>query len=272
MTSVADILRYMETVAPKSMKMDWDNVGLLCGSKNAPVTKILVALDPFEAVCQEAADWGAELIVTHHPIIFQAMKSITDDTSIGRSILQLCRHGIAAINAHTNLDQAPGGVNDVLARTLGLENIEVINACGVDENGNEWGLLRCGEVTEQPLDTFLSHVKVALGCEGLRYVDGGKPVRKVAVGGGSCAGGMLDALKAGCDTFVTADIKYNQFWDASDLGLNLIDAGHFHTENPVVAILAEKLQAAFPDVKVKISEKHRDCMKFYCFSPRLVLK
>ena len=263
MTTVADILKFMEAIAPLTMKMDWDNVGLLCGRRNAEVTKLLVALDPFEHVCKEAADWGAELIVTHHPIIFQAMKAVTDDTSIGRSILQLCRYCIAAINAHTNLDQAPGGVNDVLARTLGLQDIQVINACGVDEDGQEWGLLRSGEVDEQSLDAFLSHVKATLGCQGLRYVDGGKPVRKVAVGGGSCASGMLDALAAGCDTFVTADIKYNQFWDARDLGLNLIDAGHFQTENPVVYVLAEKLKAAFPEIEVKISESHRDCMKFY---------
>ena len=245
------------------VKMDWDNVGLLCGSKNTPVTKILVALDPFEQVVQEAADWGAELMITHHPLIFQPTKSVTDETSIGRSIIRLCRHGISAINAHTNLDQAPGGVNDVLAQTLGLQDIQVINACGVDEDGNQWGLLRCGEVKEQSLDAFLATVKEKLGCQGLRYVDGGKPVQKVAVGGGSCASGMPEALAAGCDTFVTADIKYNQFWDASDLGLNLIDAGHFATENPVVAVLTRKLQATFPDVEVKISEKHRDCMKFY---------
>ena len=263
MTTVADILKFVENLAPRAMKMDWDNVGLLCGSKATPVTKVLVALDPFEAVCQEAADSGAEVIVTHHPIIFQAMKAITEDTSIGRSILTLCHHGISAINAHTNLDCAPGGVNDVLARTLGLENIGVIDPSGVDENGNEWGLLRCGDVAEQQLEDFLAVVKDRLGCGGLRYVDGGKAVRKVAVGGGSCASGMLDALAAGCDTFVTADIKYNQFWDAQDLGLNLIDAGHFATENPVVAVLAEKIAAAFPEVEVKISEKHDDCMKFY---------
>ncbi len=263
MTTVADILQYMDTLAPRYMKMDWDNVGLLCGSRTAPVTKILVALDPFEGVCQEAAEWGAELIVTHHPLIFQALKSITDETSIGRGIQILCRNGISAINAHTNLDCAPGGVNDVLAARLGLQNIQVISPAGTNEEGIPYGLLRCGEVGEQALDDFLADVQVALGCEGLRYVDGGKPVRKVAVGGGSCAGAMLEALHAGCDTFVTADIKYNQFWDAKDLGLNLIDAGHFHTENPVVAVLAEKLQAAFPNVEVKISENHADCMKFY---------
>lgn len=263
MITVADVLAYVETIAPPYMKENWDNVGLLCGSKGAPVTKILVALDPFEHVCREAAEWGAELIVTHHPIIFQPMKSVTDSTSIGRSILYLCRHGISAINAHTNLDCAPGGVNDVLARTLRLENIQVISPAGTNEDGLPYGLLRCGEVAEQPLEDFLSDVQVALGCHGLRYVDGGKPVHKVAVGGGSCAGGMLEALDAGCDTFVTADIKYNQFWDAQELGMNLIDAGHFCTENPVVAVLAEKLQTAFPNIEVKISEKHRDCMKFY---------
>ena len=263
MTTVAEILQYIESVAPAYMKEHWDNVGLLCGSRSTPVTKILVALDPFEHVCQEAADWGAELIVTHHPIIFQPMKSVTDETSIGRGIILLCRHGISAINAHTNLDCTPGGVNDVLASCLGLQDIQVISPAGTNEEGQPYGLLRCGNVAEQPLDAFLSYIKTQLDCKGLRYVSSGKPVNKVAVGGGSCAGAMLDALAAGCDTFVTADVRYNQFWDANDLGLNLIDAGHFQTENPVIPVLAAKIAAAFPDVEVKISETHADCMKFY---------
>ena len=263
MATVNDILTYLETLAPRSMKMDWDNVGLLCGSRKQEVTKVLVALDPFEGVCQEAAAWGAQLIVTHHPLIFRALKSITDDTSIGRSIQLLCREGISAINAHTNLDCAPGGVNDRLAATLGLSDIEVIDPMGTDENGVEWGLLRKGTVQEQTLSDFLPTVKAALGCEGLRYVDGGKPVCKVAVGGGACASELMDAYWAGCDTFVTSDVKYNQFWDARDLGLNLIDAGHFCTENPITACLAERIAAKFPDAEVKISETHRDCMKFY---------
>ena len=263
MATVADILQYVESLAPRYMKMDWDNVGLLCGSRSRTVTKVLVALDPFEGVCREAADWGAELIVTHHPIIFTPLKAVTDETSIGRSIQLLCAKGISAINAHTNLDCAPGGVNDRLAAALGLQQSRVIAPMGTDDAGREWGLLRCGTVQEQPLSDFLAQVKTALHCDGLRYVDGGTSVRKVAVGGGSCADGMLEALDAGCDTFVTADVKYNQFWDARDLGLNLIDAGHFHTENPVTAFLAEKISAAFPDVQVKISETHSDCVKFY---------
>ena len=257
MATVADILQFIETLAPRSMKMDWDNVGLLCGSKSAQVTKVLVALDPFEDVCREAAETGAQLIVTHHPLIFQAPKSITDETSLGRCIMQLCRNGISAINAHTNLDQAPGGVNDILAAKLGLEHVEIINPReGV-------GLMRRGDVAEQSLENFLALVKERLGCDGLRYVSGGKPVHKVAVGGGSCASGILEVKAAGCDTFVTADIKYNQFWDAQDLGINLIDAGHFHTENPVVAVLADKIAAAFPEIQVEISKTHTDCMKYY---------
>ena len=97
MTTVGDILAYLETIAPPELKMDWDNVGLLCGSKNRRVNKILVALDPFEHVCKEAAAWGAELIVTHHPLIFSAPREVTDETSVGRCIQLLCAH-FAALN------------------------------------------------------------------------------------------------------------------------------------------------------------------------------
>ena len=257
MTYVSDILDFVETLAPRSMAMDWDNVGLLCGSKSAPVTKVLVALDPFEHVCKEAADWGAQVIVTHHPLIFRPLSNITDETAIGRGLRTLIKQDISAINAHTNLDQAPGGVNDVLANTLGLENIRIINP------RDGFGLLRMGQVWETSLADFLGAVKKALHCEGLRYVDGGKPVRNVAVGGGACGDCWKEALDAGCDTFVTSDVKYNQFWDAHDCGLNLIDAGHFHTENPATAVLAEKIAGAFPEIEVKISETHSDCMKYY---------
>lgn len=263
MTTVNDILKFIETLAPKSMKESWDNVGLLCGSTKQPVHKILVALDPFESVCKEAADWGADLLVTHHPVIFQPAKAVTDDDGVGRALLQLIRSGISAINAHTNLDCAPGGVNDVLAAKLGLVDTAVMNPKGVDDEGRPWGLLRHGFVETQNLQDFLAHVKDALDCNGLRYVEGSTSVHHVAVGGGSCAGALREVADLGCDTFVTADVRYNQFWDAKELGINLIDAGHFCTENPVVSVLAEKLQAAFPHIEVKISKNHVDCMKFY---------
>ena len=262
MRTVGDILKFVETLAPRSMKESWDNVGLNCGRMDRPVTKILVALDPFTHVCRDAKELGADLLVTHHALIWKP-GFITDMDTQGRNTLFLIENGIAHINAHTNLDQAPGGVNDVLAETLGLTNVAVLNPNGTDDQGRPWGLIHIGDVEEQPLDTFLETVKSKLHCQGLRYVDGGKSVRKVAVGGGSCSGAMNEVAQAGCDTFVTADVKYNGFWDAMDLELSLIDAGHFHTENPVVAVLAEKIAAAFPDIQVEISKTHRDCIKYY---------
>ena len=261
MTTVADILHFIETLAPTYMKMDWDRVGLNCGHMDAPVTKILLALDPFDEVCQEAKAMGAELLVTHHTLIWTP-DFVTDQDSTGRRTLFLIENGIAHINAHTNLDCAPGGVNDTLAETLGLSDVQVLNPTGTDEIGRPYGLLRYGYVSEQSLEDFLSDVRFALGCEGLRYVNSGKSVQKIAVGGGACAGALEEVVRAGCDTFVTADVKYNQFRDAFDMGLNLIDAGHFHTEAPVIAVLAKKISGAFPDIQVKISEKHGDVMKF----------
>ena len=254
MATVADILKYIESIAPPYMAESWDNVGLLCGRKEKPVSRILVALDPFNTVIREAIDLGADLIVTHHPLIFRdKLMAINEDTPTGESLLTLMENGIAAINAHTNLDLAPGGVNDILAAKLGLQNVTILNPEGVNEAGEPYGLLRSGTVGKQ-----------ALGCQGLRYVDGGKPVSRVAVGGGSCADGMYEVAAAGCDTFVTADVKYNQFRSAFELGLNLIDAGHFHTENPTMPILAEKLRAAFPETEVIFSANHTDCMNFFC--------
>ena len=256
MTTVQDILQFIESVAPPALKLEGDNVGLLCGRADQEVKTVLVALDPFPSVCREAVAENADLLVTHHPIIHGSITSVTDQTTFGQAILVLAAHGISAVNAHTNLDCADGGVNDTLAAKLGLADIQKITA-------DPYSLLRQGLVESQALEDFLAKVKSNLGCEGLRYADGGKAVHKVAVGGGSCGSELAAVAQAGCDTFVTADVKYNQFWDAKMLGINMIDAGHFHTENPVVAVLAEKIQAAFPGVQVKISKNHADCMKFY---------
>ena len=262
MTTVKDILDFIETIAPTYMKEDWDRVGLNCGRLDRPVTTVLVALDPFEDVCQEAQELGAELLVTHHALLWNP-GFITDETAQGRNTLFLIENNIAVINAHTNLDCAPGGVNDILAARLGLTDISVIEPKGTDPQGRPYGLLRQGTVASQGLYSFMESVKKALGCQRLKYVDGGKPVSRVAVGGGACGSELLQAVQAGCDTFVTSDVKYNQFWDARELGLNLIDAGHFHTENPVCVYLTEKLREAFPELTVAMSAWHSDCANFY---------
>ena len=258
MTTVKDIMQFMESVAPQSKKESWDNVGLLCGREDKEVRTVLIALDPFEDTASEAVEIGAELIFTHHPLIFRPLPSITDNTAIGRTIFTLVRHDISAFCAHTNLDIAPEGVNQQLAKALGLEDITVIDSCSPG-----WGLLRQGTVKEQSLEAFLSHVKQSLNAPGLRYASAGRKVHQVAVGGGACGEEWPAALQAGCDTFVTSDVRYNDFWDARDAGLNIIDAGHFYTENPVCGYLKDILSAAFPEINVVISQKHGDCMKFY---------
>lgn len=254
--TVSELLGWLEQQAPRSLMLDWDNGGLLCGSTDTEVTSVLISLDPFEAACREAAVMGAQVLLTHHPLIFRPVKSVTDRDPVGQCLMLLIQNGICAVNAHTNLDRADGGVNDVLAEALGLAGVEVLDPAGMR-------LLRAGQVPEMPLKAFLSQVKEALSCDGLRYVDAGRPVRRVAVGGGACADMIEDAIAAGCDTMVTADVKYNGFWDARDLGLNLIDAGHFQTENPVCAALARRLREAFPDLTVNVSKNHADCIKFF---------
>lgn len=262
MTTVYDIVRFMEFIAPQSKKESWDNVGLLCGRKDKQVTTILVALDPFEDVAEEAVKLGADLIVTHHPLIFHPLYSLTDDTAIGRTAATLLRHDIAAFSAHTNLDIAPQGVGSCLARALGLEDISVIEPIEKTADG-VWGLLHMGTVAPQSLNDFLAHVKRALQAPAVRYAPASEKVHRVAVGGGACADEWKSAFAAGCDTFVTADARYNDFWDARDAGLTLIDAGHFYTENPVCTYLQRILQEAFPEIRVVLSQVHRDCMKFY---------
>lgn len=262
MATVADILAFIEEIAPPYIKEHWDNVGLNCGWSGQEVKKILVALDPFANVCKEAYEIGADLLVTHHALIWEH-GFINDTTDQGRNTLFLIQNNIAHINAHTNLDCAPDGVNDQLARRLGLSQIEVIDPHGEDSQGRPWGLMRMGETDISSLHDFLHHVKDCLHCDGLRFVDSGNPVHHVAVGGGACAGEMQHAIDAGCDTFVTADVRYNQFWDAKSAGINLIDAGHFHTEDPVCDYLAEQLQEAFPEIEVIRSVSHRDCAEFF---------
>ena len=262
MQTVQEIERALLELAPYAMKEEWDNVGLLCGRSGQEVRRVLVALDPFCAVAEEAAAVGAQLLVTHHPLIFRPAKSVTDRDPVGRALLFLIEHGISAVNLHTNLDSVPGGVNDVLAEALGLREIGVLSPAGRDSRGREYGLGRWGVTEPCTLPAFLERVRDALGCGGIRYADGGREVRRVAVGGGACGEFLRTALDLGCDTFVTADLKYNDFADARDLGLNLIDAGHFPTENPVCAVMADFLRARFQDLEVLVSETHRDVVRF----------
>ena len=260
--AVRDIFQFVDSIAPFETQEGFDNAGFLVGRAGGQVSKILVSLDITEQVVEEAAELGAQLIVSHHPVIFGGVQAVTDQTVTGRVLLGLAEKGIAAICAHTNLDAVEGGVNDALALRLGLTGIGQLKQSGVDGQGRPYGIGRVGYVTEQPLYDFAMGVKRLLGANGLRLVDGGKPAHKVAVGGGACAGMLEDVLAQGCDTFVTSDVKYNHFLDAKAQGLNLIDAGHFPTENVVCPTLRDWLAQRFPQVSVIVSSRHHEVFSY----------
>lgn len=255
MATVMDVYRFLDKKAPFSTQMSFDNAGFLVGHGDKEVHTILVALDITETVVEEAAQAGAELIVSHHPVIFFPAKHITDQDPSGRKLLALLEHNIAAICAHTNLDIAPGGVNDALAQALGLEQIGPFSEDGLGRIGIVSGALSA--------EAFAAQVKERLGANGVRFVDGGRPVCKVAVGGGACGDMGPAAIACGCDTFVTSDVKYHEFQEAEALGLNLIDAGHYPTENVVCPVLADWLLEGFPDVRVLLSHRHHEVFS-YC--------
>lgn len=255
MQTVREIEQALYDLAPKDGMMNGDNVGHLVGDPEEEVKHALIALDITESVVDEAAAKGCDLIISHHPVInsnWTPVQSVRCDTLKGRILTKLIRNNISAICMHTNLDVAPGGVNDRLAERLGLENVEVM----------ENGLIRTGCLSQpMALRDFAAFLKDALGCNGVRYSDAGKRVFKVAVGGGSCGDYEEEALCAGCDTFVTADLKYNQFLDARDI--NLVDAGHFPTEDPVCEVLIQYITAKFPELTAEKSASHREVIQYY---------
>lgn len=260
MPTVHEIEQALYDWAPRELAMDWDNVGLLVGSGAAEVRRVLVALDVTEWVADEAVERGAELIVAHHPVIncrWHEVQAVVDDNAQGRTLAKLIRNGVSAICMHTNLDAADGGVNEVLARALGLRELSPLN----EEKIGRVGTLE----REIRLEEFLSVVIKSLNAKGLRYRDGGRPVRRVAVGGGACGEYIDQALARGCDTFVTGDLKYHDFLDAN--GLNLIDAGHFETENPVCGAVIAYLAERFPPLEIVLSTSHRDVIQYHTMQP-----
>jgi len=260
MITVNDILKELFAFAPKELAEDYDNPGFLVGRGGSEVKKVIVALDITGDVVREAKEKGAELIVAHHPIIFNATKSVTDESVTGELVLRLAESGIAAICMHTNLDSAKDGVNDILASLLGLENGLPLDPCG----DGTVGLGRYGDCrTEMKLAEFLPLVCEKLSAEGLRYHDAGKSVRRLAVGGGSCGDYIAEAARLGCDTIVTADIKHNQFLEARELSINAIDAGHFETENIVCEKLLEVIRGKFPKLSVSIAESNTASASYF---------
>lgn len=243
MATVRDFYEYLNSIAPVETQEDWDNSGMLVGDMNAEVSKAVVVLDIDLWSVEKAKQLGANLIISHHPVIFRAMKSFTK----GSVPFELASSSINAICCHTPLDMADGGTNDTLAKLLGFEPYKTENT-----------LLRYADIPDTNAEVLAGLLADKLSTT-VRYADAGKPISRIAI----CTGGGASLLfEAGdIDAFITGDAKHNDFIDAVSAGISLFAAGHYETENPVAGVIAQKLSENFADTEV-IDIKQQNPIKF----------
>ena len=224
-----EIIDKIESFAPLEMACEGDNPGLMFGKKDKEIERVLVALDVDLGVIKEAKEKGADLILTHHPLMIDPIRQITETTPAGRCILELAEAGIALYSAHTNLDSAKGGLNDIFAEKLGISDTKPIEVTYTDENGKTYGIGRVGTIeNEMSLAEFAAFVCKAFDLPSTNYVgNGNAKIKAVAVCSGS-GGSLLSDVSA--DVYVTGDIKYSGARNAADIGQNLVIAGHYETE------------------------------------------
>ena len=236
--SLKQLCNIVNEMAPCYLAEEWDNVGLLVGRTEKEVKVVLCALDFSAEVLEQAKKNHADIVITHHPVIFRGIRRLTDGDWRNALLMDAVRNDIAVYSAHTNLDSAVGGVNDVLAGLLELENVEGLNG---SEDSVE-GIGRIGLLKEPvAFETFVKNVKRVLKLEHVTAVPAGRPVRKVAVCGGSGMDFLNNAVQAGADTYITGDVKYHEAQEALGKNINLIDGTHQATELPVVNEIADRL-------------------------------
>ena len=234
--------------------MDFDNPGLLVGGENTSVKTALLSLDITPDVIDEAILLGAQLIISHHPVIFTPLKKLTP----GTAPFMLVKSGITAICAHTNLDMAPGGVNECLAAKLKLKNVKPLVESNTGLPEALYG--KTGESFSP--EQFANFVKQSLNCGGLSYTEGCNEINTVGICGGGGAGYVYAAAEHGCQAFVTGESKHNILIDACNLGMTFVDAGHFYTEDVVIMPLIDKLKKQFKDVNFIKSKRMKCPVKF----------
>lgn len=245
-TTVADVMAILEAWAPPAWAEPWDNVGLQVGAPDRPAGRILVALEVTDAVLAEALAAGADLLVVHHPVIFRPLKALRWDSGGLRRLEQAVRAGLSIYAAHTNLDVAPGGTNDTLAQRLGLQDPAVLApAAGDPARGHG----RVGHLAAPcTLGQLAAAVQAALGAHAVRVAgDRERVVTRVAVSAGSGGAFIAAAARAGAQVLVAGDIDHHDAWDALDLGLCVVDPGHFATEQPVVEQVVRRLRQGLAD-------------------------
>lgn len=253
MPTVQEIYNYLDSKFPYCLQEDYDNSGIMvnCG-KN--IKKVIVSLDITNSVIDYAVSVGADLILSHHPVIFHPIKAVSYDTPV----YKLISSGISAISAHTNFDIADGGVNDELASKLGLQSVTPVfklSECNINGILRENYIGRMGTLLEEQTPAqFAAFVGDCLGNKPcVEYVDGRKPINKVAVGGGACGEFIFECKKNGIDAFVTGEAKHHELIYAAENGITLVAAGHYATECVALEKLAESVQEGFENLSIEVT-------------------
>lgn len=236
MAGVKEIYDYINSFAPFDSAMGFDNVGILVGDKNAGSKKVVVALDATADVLKEAYELGARIVVSHHPVIFHALKQLDSKSAP----FLAAKYGITVISAHTNLDIASGGVNDSLAETAGVI---------IDERFPEECALLGHLENRMTCREFAESVKKSLGLAGLRFTDNGRSIQKILVACGAGGDSVVLADELGADAVLTGEIKHNYIMYANDNRIAVFDAGHFGSEGLIIPKLLNKLSERFPDTE-----------------------
>ena len=244
--TVKELKAYLEEWMAPTVPEEWDNDGIMVsGDTAARVSRVLLTLDITDGAVEYAVGNGFDTVLSHHPMIFSKLSSVTDEAPVSRRVLRLLRAGVSALSYHTRLDAAHGGVNDVLASLIGLENVRPAGE-------GELAIPRVGTVTDTSAADFASRVKAALGAPFVLYADGGKPIRQVFLVGGEGKDFLPAAQRAGADLFLAGRIGYHSLTDAAMGGMTVMEAGHYFTEAPVLGALAGLLKLADSNIYCEV--------------------
>jgi dinuclear metal center YbgI/SA1388 family protein len=258
---IRDVISFLRSLAPLELAEEWDNVGLLVGDPDRSVERAITCLTLTPDVAAEAVRERAQLVVTHHPLLFKAAKRLTTETLEGRTLLSLIAAAVSVYSPHTAFDSAAEGINAQLADLLGLQDVHPLRPV-TDEaaHGRPSGSGRFGRLpVSLPFAEFLTFVKQKLQVRHLQYVDGNrKAVRTAGVACGSAAEFIPDALRAGCDVLLTGEARFHACLEARESGLALVLPGHYATERPGVEELARALARQFPQLAVWASHSETD--------------
>lgn len=266
MYKVSEILSYITEVAPLQWQENYDNSGLLVGDANALVDRVLLTVDVTEEVIDEAVDNSIKLIISHHPLIFKGLKNILADDTLGRIITKAIKNDISIAAMHTNLDNSFYGVNRILAENLGLKDLQILspNSVSRPDDDIQVGSGMIGVFEKEMSETdFMNLVKDKLNVAAIRHSSLlSRPVKKVALCGGSGAFLIEDAKRCDADVYLTADVKYHDFFNA-DNEILIIDAGHFETEQFTKQLIADIILKKNPKFAVQISSVKTNSVHYF---------